>query len=67
MTCTAEELLAQIQMEDPRATDQLKVWTKREQVIGPFELEDISLSVACEPPEDDEYPDLWRWEVQIDA
>jgi hypothetical protein len=63
----AEELIARIQEEDPDATEDLKVWRKGDQVMGSFEWDDIGLSVSNEPPEDDEYPDLWRWEVEIDA
>jgi hypothetical protein len=63
----AEELIAQIQEEDPDAEQDLKVWRKGAQVMGPFEWDDIGLSVSSEPPEDEEYPDLWRWEVEIDA
>jgi hypothetical protein len=36
-------------------------------MIGPFDWDDLGLSVACDPPDDEGYPDLWRWEIQIDA
>jgi hypothetical protein len=64
---TTNDLIAQIQAEDPEADPELKVWRKGELLEGPFEWEDIGLSISNEPPEDDEFPDLWRWEVEIDA
>jgi hypothetical protein len=64
---TTHALIAQILTEDPEADPELKVWRKGELLEGPFDWEDIGLSVSKDPPEEDEYPELWRWEVEIDA
>jgi hypothetical protein len=60
---TAEELTMIIQMEHPDAGPDLRVWSKGAEVTGPFEWDDISLCVAERSPKEDEYPDLWRWEI----
>jgi hypothetical protein len=63
----SEELLLRIKVEHPDADPDIRLWRKRSEVRGSFEWNDISLSVAVDPPEEDEFPDLWQWEVQIDA
>jgi hypothetical protein len=60
-------LVARIQDEHPKARADLKVWKKGAQVIGSFEWDDVGLSVSNEVPDEDDYHDLWRWEVEIDA
>jgi hypothetical protein len=62
-----DELVLRIQIEHPDAGPDLRVWRKGAEVTGPFEWDDISLCVAERPPKEDEYPDLWRWEVEIDT
>jgi hypothetical protein len=56
----AEELVARIHIEHPDAEPDLRVWRKGTEVTGPFEWDDISLCGSNEPPEEDEFPDLWR-------
>jgi hypothetical protein len=63
----AEELIDLIREEQPNAEGHLKVWRGGEQVIGSFGWDDAGLGVSCAPLDDEECPNLWSWEAEIDV